>query len=310
MRDLVLGIEAVLPDGSVWNGLRRLRKDNTGYDLKNLFIGAEGTLGVVTAAVLKLFPRPAETATALVGIASVRDAVALFGRARETTADSLTAFELISRYAVVAGVAHVGIPDPLQSRHPWYVLMDIGAETVGTGQAMLGALLGTALEDRLIADGVVASSTSQAKALWRIRESTWAGQAGEGASIKHDVSVPVSAVADFIAQATSAAEAVVPGSRIFAFGHVGDGNIHFNLAQPKSMDGAAFLKRSYEVHDVVHAIVARYGGSISAEHGIGRLKRAELARFKNPLELRMMRAVKASLDPQGLMNPGVLIPDA
>ena len=309
MRDLVLGLEAVLPDGTVWNGLRRLRKDNTGYDLKHLFIGAEGTLGIVTGAVLKLFPRPAGTATALVGLSSVEDAVALLGLARAATADALTAFELISRYAVEAGMAHVGIADPLASPHPWYTLMEIGAESADGGRQTLETLLGSAFEAGLVADGVVAASTAQARALWRVRESTWEGQRGEGASIKHDVSVPVSVVADFISEATLIAEAAIPGSRIFAFGHVGDGNIHFNLAQPRGMDPQRFLDRSAEVHDLVHAIVARFGGSISAEHGIGRLKRDELARYKNPVEFRMMRAVKTALDPLGLMNPGVLIPE-
>ena len=309
MRDLTLGLEVVLPDGQVWDGLRRLRKDNTGYDLKQLFIGAEGTLGIITAATLKLFPRPREIETAFLGLARVDDAMALFARARAASGDQLTAFELIPRIGLDMAMRHVAsVSDPLASPHPWYALLEVSSAQTDSGlRGALEAFLVDSMNAGLVQDGVIASSTAQARDLWRIREGMVEGQKFEGGSIKHDVSVPVSRVAEFIKRAIAAVEARLPGIRALAFGHVGDGNIHFNLSQPVRADTAVFMARWAEFNRLVHDLVRDFDGSISAEHGIGRMKREELPRYKSPLELALMRKLKHALDPEDLMNPGKIL---
>jgi FAD/FMN-containing dehydrogenase len=309
-RELTLGLEAVLPDGTIWNGLTGLRKDNTGYDLKQLFIGAEGTLGVITAATLKLFPRPRQVETAFLGLARAEDAMVLFAKAREASGDQLTAFELIPRIGLEMAMRHVpGIRDPLAATHPWYVLLQTSSSQSGSGlRQALETLLEDALARALVADGVIAESAAQARDFWRIREGLVEGQRYEGGSIKHDVAVPVSRVAAFISRAMAAVETRLPGIRPVAFGHVGDGNIHFNLSQPPGADRAAYLARWAEFNQIVHDLVAEFGGSISAEHGIGLLKRAELAHYKPPEALDAMRRIKAALDPLGIMNPGKVLP--
>jgi D-lactate dehydrogenase (cytochrome) len=308
-RDLVLGLEVVLPDGRIWDGLRGLRKDNTGYDLKQLFIGAEGTLGVITAAVLKLFPRPASVETAFAAVPDPAAAIALLARCRGGTGDAITAFELISRRALEMVLRHIpGTADPLSEPHPWYVLIE--ASSGETGGALRGALeqaLADGVEAGLVRDATLAASGDQARALWRLRESITEAQKPEGGSIKHDVSVPVSKVPEFIARASAACEARLPGIRIVAFGHAGDGNIHFNLSQPVGADRAGYLARWAEFNRIVHDIVAGLDGSISAEHGIGRLKRDELIHYKAPVAIELMRTVKRALDPHGIMNPGKVV---
>jgi FAD/FMN-containing dehydrogenase len=309
-RDLVLGVEVVLPDGRVWDGLRRLRKNNTGYDLKHLFIGAEGTLGIITAAVLKLVPRPRQVETAFVAVPDPTAAIALLADLREATGDALCAFELIPRRGLDFARRHVtGVVDPLADVHAWYVLVEAGA---GTGEGALRTLfedgLARGLESELVLDAVIAENSKQRQAFWLIREALVEAQKYEGGSLKNDVSVPVSRVADFITEATRAVEALIPGIRAVPFGHVGDGNIHFNLNQPEGADTAAFMARWDEIQTLVNDIVGRLDGSISAEHGIGRIKRQELARVKSPVELDLMRAVKAALDPKGIMNPNKLLP--
>jgi FAD/FMN-containing dehydrogenase len=308
-RDLVLGIEAVLPDGRVWNGLRALRKDNTGYDLKQLFIGGEGTLGVITAAVLKLFPRPRDVQTAMVAVPSPAAGIELLSLGRGLTGDQLTAFELMARIGLDFVLRHVpATADPFRDRHDWYALIEVsGGDSPGALRPAMEALLETALERGLAVDAVLAESVAQAQALWKLREDLSDAQKPEGGSIKHDISVPVSRMADFIARADVAVRALVPDCRPVAFGHVGDGNVHFNVSQPVGADRAVFLARWGEVNKVVHDIAAGLDGSISAEHGIGRLKRDELVHYKGAVELDLMRAVKAALDPRGIMNPGKMV---
>ena len=307
-RELTLGLEVVLPDGRVWDGLRGLRKDNTGYDLKQLFIGGEGTLGIITAATLKLFPQPREVETAFLALTRVEDVMHLFARARAATADQLTAFELIPRAALDLALVHVlATLDPLSRPYPWYVLLEMSSSQTESGiRRLLERLLETALADELIADGVIAESGAQAKELWRIREAIVAAQDYSG-SIKHDVSVPVSGVAEFILRATAAVTERLPGIRPMAFGHVGDGNIHFNLTQPDGADTGAYLARWQEFNDIVHGIVRELHGSISAEHGVGRLKRDEITHYKPPVEIELMRTIKRALDPDNIMNPGKVV---
>ncbi|HZU88788.1 MAG TPA: FAD-binding oxidoreductase [Stellaceae bacterium] len=310
-RELTLGLEVVLPDGRIWDGLRGLRKDNTGYDLKHLFIGGEGTLGIITAATLKLFPKPREIETAFLGLSRVEDAMGLFERARAMTADQLTAFELIPRAGLDLALAHIpGTIDPFAERHPWYVLLEMSSSQSDSGiRDLLERLLAAALEEDLIADGVIAASGAQAKALWQIREAIVEAQKFSG-SIKHDVSVPVSRVAEFVVRAGAAVAERLPGIRPIAFGHIGDGNIHFNLTQPEGADKAAYLARWQEFNDIVHGIVRDLDGSISAEHGVGRLKRDEITHYKSAIEIELMRRIKRALDPDNIMNPGkvVLLP--
>jgi FAD/FMN-containing dehydrogenase len=308
-RDLVLGLEVVLPDGRIWNGLRGLRKDNTGYDLKQLFVGAEGTLGIITAAVLKLFPRPGAVETGFVAVPDPAAAIELLARVRAGTGDAVTAFELISRPALDMVLRHIpGTSDPLGTPSPWYVLLEASSGASGGGlRAALEQVLADAAEAGLVQDATLAASSEQAKALWRLRETITEAQKPEGGSIKHDVSVPVSKVPEFIARASAAVEAALPGIRVVAFGHAGDGNIHFNLSQPIGADRAAYLARWEEFNRIVHDIVAELQGSISAEHGIGRLKREELKHYKSPLEIELMRTLKRALDPKGIMNPDKVV---
>lgn len=308
-RDLVLGIEAVLPDGRIWNGLRGLRKDNTGYDLKHLFIGGEGTLGIVTAAVLKLFPRPREVVTAFAAVTSVEAAVELLGRVRTASGDAVSSFELVPRRGLGFALEHIaGVRDPLSEPHDWYVLMELhGGQAEGGLGGSLEACLAEAYEAGLVADAALAANAGQAQDFWRIREAIVEAQKKEGGSIKHDVSVPVSRIPEFIARGMELVEGMIPGIRPVPFGHIGDGNIHFNLSQPLGAEREPFLARWGEVNAAVHDLVVSLGGSISAEHGIGQLKVAENARFKPPVELEMMRSVKQALDPQGLMNPGKVL---
>jgi FAD/FMN-containing dehydrogenase len=308
-RSLVLGLEVVLPTGEVWDGLRGLLKDNTGYDLKQLFIGAEGTLGIVTAAVLKLFPLPRGQAVAFAAVESPAAALALFALARERAGGSLTGFELIPRILVEMCVDHLaGARDPLASPHPWYVLLEISSgRSEADAQDLAETTLAAAMADGIVADAVIAASLDQAKAFWRMRHGVSEVQRHEGASVKHDVSVPVQSVPELIERASRAAEAVVPGIRPVPFGHLGDGNIHFNFSQPPGMDGKAFLARALDIHAAVHGIVAELGGSISAEHGIGRYKRELLKTVKSDIELDLMRRIKRAFDPKGILSPGRVI---
>ncbi|MCW5591459.1 MAG: FAD-binding oxidoreductase [Burkholderiales bacterium] len=308
MREQVLGLEVVLPDGRVWDGLRGLRKDNTGYDLKHLFIGAEGTLGIVTAAVLKLYPKPRAVATALAAVADPAAAVALLGRMRAACGERVTGFELVSRLCLDLVLANIpGSRDPFGQPHPWYALVELFDSAEGGGLAtMLEEALGAAAEEGLVADAVVAASESQRQELWALRENISDAQKVEGYSVKHDVSVPVSRTVELVAEADSALRAAFPGIRIVAFGHLGDGNLHYNAFPPpaRANDTAAW---SLEVNKLVYDIVHRLGGSISAEHGIGALKRDELPHYKAALELDLMRAIKGVLDPRGIMNPGKVL---
>jgi FAD/FMN-containing dehydrogenase len=306
-RDLVLGLEVVLADGRVWNGLSKLKKDNTGYNLKNLFVGAEGTLGVITAAVLKLYPRPRAVETAFVGLASPADALALFNLAGERAGGTVTSFELMSRTSVEFALRHgPGCRDPLGTPYPWYVLIELSSQTAGL-RAALEDLLAAAVEQGRVADAAIAASLDQRKAFWHVRDMLSDVQRFEGGSIKHDVSVPVASVPDFIAQASAAVEALIPGCRPAAFGHLGDGNVHFNVSQPIGADAAAYLARGEEMGAAVNRIVMQLHGSISAEHGIGRLKRDLLPAVKDTVALDLMRALKRTLDPNGILNPGKVL---
>ncbi|MCP5367901.1 MAG: FAD-binding oxidoreductase [Hyphomicrobiales bacterium] len=311
-RDLVLGLEVVLPDGRVWDGLRGLRKDNTGYDLKQLYLGSEGTLGIITAAVLKLFPRPRVTATALVALPDVDAVIDLFGRAQGTCGDLLTAFEMMQHRALDFAVRHgPDCRDPFAAPHPYYALVELTSPRAEDDLAqVLETVLGAAMEDGAVLDAVIAGSEGQRQDLWRIRESIPEAQKSEGASIKHDVSVPVSAVPAFMHRAIALCESEIPGVRPVAFGHVGDGNIHYNLSQPEGADPAAFMAGREAINEKVHDLVAELHGSFSAEHGVGQLKIPDMARYKSAVEVELMRRVKAALDPAGILNPGKVVPPA
>ena len=308
-RELVLGLEVVLPDGRVLDDLTGLRKDNTGYDLKQLFIGAEGTLGVITAAVLKLFPANHDTVAGLAGVASAEKAVALFSRARAVAGDALTGFELMPRIGIEMGTAHVpDTVDPFKGPHSWYVLIELTSPRADAGLGgILESLLGAALKDGEAEDALVAQSDAQRAAFWKLREAIPEAQKHLGGSIKHDISVPVSRIAEFLHKADAAVGEAMPGIRPVAFGHVGDGNLHYNLTQPEDMDRGAYLAEWERMNGIVHRITHELRGSISAEHGIGRLKREVLPGFKSPVALDLMRALKATLDPKGIMNPGKVI---
>lgn len=307
-RDLVLGLEVVLADGRIWHGLNKLKKDNTGYDLKDLFIGAEGTLGVITAAVLKLFPAPTTVETAFAGVPSLDAALDLFALTQEMTGGATKSFELIGRLPIAFALRHgPGLRDPLAAPYPWYVLVELTASRRGNLRDTLEEVLATALERGLIGDAAIADSLDQRRAFWRLREFIVEAQKLEGGSIKHDISVPIAAVPEFITQADAAVEALIPGARPVPFGHLGDGNIHYNVSQPVGADKEAYLARWQEMNDCVHAVVRKLGGSISAEHGIGRLKREDLVRVKDPVALDLMRALKRTLDPKGILNPGKVV---
>jgi len=306
-RDLVLGLEAVLPNGEIWNGLKRLRKDNTGYDLKQLLIGAEGTLGVVTAAALKLFPVLVSRATAIAAVDTPEAAIQLLVRAKDAAGGAVEAFELMGRRGVEFVLKNIaGQRDPLSEPHPWYVLVEIASGEPGAAEAAMERLLAQALEDGLVRDAAVAQSQAQAKAIWSIRENQSPGQKPEGATWKHDVSVPVSRVAEFLNEATARMEALVPGARVTAFGHVGDGNIHYDVIRPDGGDDARHSAMRAEGSRIVHDIVASMGGSISAEHGLGAMKTEEARRYKSPAEVAALSAIRLSLDPRRIMNPRVL----
>ena len=307
MRDLVLGIEAVMPDGQVFTGLKRLRKDNTGYDLKQLFIGAEGTLGVVTAATLKLFPIMRSRATAIVGLESHHAAVSLLARAKAETGGGVEAFELMKRLGMALVLKN--IPDtrePLESTPAWYVLIELTSGEPGGADSAMERLLTGAFEEGLITDAAIAQNDAQKAAFWRLREEHSAALKPEGGGWKHDVSVPISRIADFIDEASAAVERFHPGARISVFGHVGDGNLHYDILPGVGQDIPAFIGRWKEGSQVVHDVVARYDGSISAEHGLGRLKTDEARRYKSPLEIETMAAIRQALDPRRIMNPAVL----
>ena len=308
-RNLALGLEVVLPNGEIWNGLRRLKKDNTGYDLRDLFIGSEGTLGVITAAALKLAPAPAEKATALVALREPAAALSLFRLAEAHAGSSLTAFEFWQRLAMTFALNHIaGTRDPFPELHPWYALLEISSgETGGRAAAQLESLLVQASDDGLIVDATIASSLQQARDLWRLRESLSEAQKPAGGSIKHDVSVPVARIPEFLQRAAAVVERVCPGARPVPFGHFGDGNVHYNVTQPTGMDRQTYLEFWGPMSRAVHTLVTELDGSISAEHGIGQLKRDELEVFKSPVELSMMRAIKRAFDPAGILNPGKLV---
>ncbi|MHC2436277.1 FAD-binding oxidoreductase [Bradyrhizobium sp. USDA 4451] len=306
-REMALGLEVVLADGRVLNALSKLKKDNTGYDLRNLFIGAEGTLGIITAATLKLFPRPRAVETAYVGLTSPAAALKLLSISRNQAAGALTSFELLADIAVDFSIRHgIDIRDPLTSKHPWYVLMELSSSR-DDARDTLEAILAQGMEDGIVDDAVIAANLSQRQAFWKLRDEMSAAQKPEGGSIKHDISVPVAAVPDFIEEANAAVVKLIPGARPVPFGHLGDGNIHYNVSQPVGANAADFLARWHDVNAVVFEIVLRMGGSISAEHGIGVLKRDELPDVKDNVAIELMRSIKAMLDPLGIMNPGKVL---
>jgi FAD/FMN-containing dehydrogenase len=307
-RDLVLGLEVVLADGRVWNGLRTLRKDNTGYDLKHLFTGSEGTLGIITAAALKLFARPRSIETVLVGVTSPDAALAFYGRARAEAGPDVTAAEIIPAFGMQLAAKKLGRDMPLRAAHDWYVLLELSSvSAAGLGETMF-RITNSARVAGEIADCVSADSGAARTALWALRETMSEAQALAGASIKHDVSVPVADVPAFIRAASAVAKTTVPGCRPCPFGHLGDGNVHFNVSQPDGMDAEAFLAHWAEMNAAVHEVVADFGGSIAAEHGIGRLKRDLLPGVKSAVEMDLMQALKRALDPDNLLNPGALLP--
>ena len=306
-RQMVMGLEAVLPNGEVWNGLKRLHKDNTGYDLKQLLIGAEGTLGVVTAASLKLLPTLTSRSVAIVGLDGPASAVRLLADAKAETGGAVEAFELMSRLGLDFVLRNIpGSRDPLAEPHPWYVLAEFAAAEPGAAEAAMERFLTGALEAGRIGDAAVAQNEAQARELWAIRENQSPAQKREGATWKHDIATPVSRIADFIDQATAAMRSFAPGARIAAFGHVGDGNIHFDVLVAEGGDGAAHAARRDEGSRIVHDIAVSLGGSISAEHGLGAMKTVEGARYKSATELAALRAIRQALDPKRIMNPRVL----
>ena len=309
-RDLVLGLEVVLPDGRVWNGLRSLRKDNTGYDLKQLFVGAEGTLGIITAAVLKLFPRPSASATAWAAVKGPDAALELLALLRRHCGDRINAFELISRPSVELVLRHVpGTRDPLTTAHEWYVLTELADSQPGEKlREELETALHDGLEAGLVLDAAIAESGAQAQALWRIRETIPEAARGEpGMLYRHDISIAVSAVPDFVREAGPALENRFPGAQVICFGHLGDGNLHYNAFIPGRSRSDAAAREAHDVTDLIYDIVHRFGGSFSAEHGIGLAKVNELVRYKDPVEVDLMRTIKRTLDPDGLMNPGKVL---
>jgi D-lactate dehydrogenase (cytochrome) len=308
-RDMVLGLEVVLPDGRIWNGLRGLRKDNSGYDIKQLFIGSEGTLGVITAAVLSLHPRPRFRETALAALNDYAAAGDLLAAARNGLGNELTALEVMGRMAVQLVFDHVpGLIDPFAETYPVYVLIEVAGNSLDLRQRLESAL-GGAMESGVVRNAVIAENISQAKELRQIRESIPAAQKRIGGSIKHDVSLPVSRIAEFVGRAGALAENEIPGVRVCAFGHLGDGNIHFNLSQPEGADTKAFLDRWEAMNRLIHDLVAEMDGSFAAEHGIGMMKRNDLKRYRSAVEIELMARIKKTIDPDGIMNPGKVLPD-
>jgi FAD/FMN-containing dehydrogenase len=308
-RALVLGLEVVLADGRIWNGLRALRKDNTGYDLKDLFVGAEGTLGVITAAVIKLFPKPRETATAFVAVQDPAGALALFAKARAKAGSQLTACEILPRIGLDFVLRHAsGTRDPLAEPYPWYVLVELSSPLEGADlDGLMQAILEDAFEDGTVLDAAVASSMAQSEDFWQIRLMMSEVQRHEGGSIKSDVSVPVGKVAEMLERGIETVSKMIPGVRPVPFGHLGDGNLHFNFSQPEGADRETFMAQWGPVTDVIDDLVMEFEGSISAEHGIGFMKRHLMEHIKQPLELELMRAIKATLDPKGILNPGKVV---
>ncbi len=307
-RDLVMGVEVVLADGRVMSDLCKVKKNNTGYDLKNLFIGAEGTLGIITGAVLKLFPKPRARATCFVGLASPETALGLLNIALSRAGADVKSFELVPRIGIDFVLKHgADVRDPLQGEHAWYVLIELASQTAAALEETLEGLLGEAIEQGFVEDAAIAASLDQRDDFWRLRELLSEVQKHEGGSIKHDVSVPISAVPAFLADVARDVPAAVPGARMIAFGHLGDGNIHCNVSQPVGGDKQAFLDRWHDVNEIVHGLVARYQGSISAEHGIGIMKRDELPHVKDPVAMDLMRTIKKTLDPNGILNPGKVL---
>lgn len=302
-RELTLGLQVVLPNGDLWDGLRGLRKDNTGYDLKHLFIGAEGTLGIITAAVLKLYPLPKTQTTCWLNVVSPAAAVDLLNQAKNAFDAQLTAFELVSEASLALVLKNIPATTRPTESSPWYVL----AEFSDTDPVAVERWLGEQLAAGTVADGVLAASEAQAKKLWALRENISEAQKIEGVSIKHDIAVQVSRIAEFLARADAALAAAFPGIRVVAFGHVGDGNLHYNLSKPDAQENALFLASQLEVNRIVHDAVHALNGSISAEHGIGQLKREEILRYKSTVEIELMRTIRQALDPRGLMNPGKLL---
>ena len=307
-RSHALGLEVVLADGRVLNNLNKLKKDNTGYDLNNLFIGAEGTLGVITAAVLRLLPRPRSVETAFLGVPSPEAALDLLGLATERSGGDVTSFELMLRMGVELVLEHgAGCRDPLPDVHPWYVLIELSSQARSGVRGVLEEILAEGLERGLVIDATIAGSLDQAKMFWRIREMFGEVQRHEGGSIKHDISVPVAAVPAFLREADAAVTTLIPGARPIPFGHLGDGNIHYNVMQPVGAEKASFLGRWDEVNAAVFQVVAKFGGSISAEHGIGVLKRDLLPKVKDPVAIELMRTLKRTLDPKNILNPGKVL---
>jgi FAD/FMN-containing dehydrogenase len=311
MRALVLGLEVVLPDGRVLDQLSALRKDNTGYDVKQLFIGAEGTLGVVTAATLRLFPRPSATATCFAAVDSPAAALEVLATLRESLGDAVTTFEILPRLALEFVARHIaGARDPFAAAHPWYVLTEASAASGGAGLATQFETALAAASDRgLLRDAAIAASEAERESLWRLREAIPEAQGREGASLKHDISVEPSRLPAFVEAGRALLDRLAPGARLVAYGHLGDGNLHFNLSEPAGGDGGALAARTAEIRRAVHDLVAEHGGSFSAEHGIGRFKVGELERYEDPVALELMRAVKRALDPLGIMNPGKVLSD-
>jgi D-lactate dehydrogenase (cytochrome) len=308
-RELCLGLEVVTPQGEIWNGLRGLRKDNTGYDLRDLYIGAEGTLGIITGAVLRLYPLPKASITALAALASPAAALRLLALMQDHCGASLTGFELMSAFCLhLVRTQFPQLPQPFTAAHPQYVLLELSSsESEGHAVGLLERAIDAALENGVIEDAVVATSVAQSRGLWQLREHIPLAQAKAGKNIKHDISLPVSSIPAFIERTAPLLQQAFPGCQLVCFGHLGDGNLHFNVAPPEGISNEAFLANQDAVNRVVHDSVAGFGGSISAEHGIGALKREELARYKSPLELNLMRAIKTALDPQGIMNPGKIL---
>jgi FAD/FMN-containing dehydrogenase len=310
-RALVLGLEVVTGDGEVWDGLRALRKDNAGYDLKQMFIGAEGTLGIITAAVLRLFPLPRDRQTALAEVAGPQAAVELLARLRGCLGEAISAFELIHRNCFALATQTMGHADPMAGKLPWRVLLDVtGQEAPGALREPLEHALGEAMETGLVTDAIIAASEAQAEALWRIREDQAEVQRHAGKGIKHDISVPISRIPEFITRADAEMEATYPGHVVCSFGHMGDGNIHYNPIEPRGWDQARWMAETERVNRIVHDIVADLGGSITAEHGVGRLRMGELAHYKTPVEMDLMRRLKRAFDPANILNPGKVLPQA
>jgi len=307
-RDLVTGLEVALADGKLLNNLSKLRKDNTGYDLKHVFMGSEGTLGVITAAVVKLYPRPRAVETALIGLDSPEKCLELLMLAQAMGGPDLKTFEFMSRFGIEIVVKHTdGAREPLEGQHNWYVLLELASQSEAGLNDKMMALLEAAFEKEIIEDAVVAASLDQRKAFWTLRENLSEKQKHEGGSIKHDVCLPVALVPAFLAEADPVVEKVIPGARPVPFGHMGDGNVHYNVSQPVGADKAAYLARWEELNEAVHAVVTRMNGSISAEHGVGVLKRDLLPGIKDPVALEVMRRFKTALDPKGTLNPGKVL---